>query len=90
MATKKPRILLTLGEELLKRIDDFRFENRFNTRSEAIRHLLMAGLESFKSKTQRAKLTGKWMMNKAKKQEALQYSIQRPRRKVDFEKKEKP
>jgi len=44
MPTEKPKILLTLDENLLKRIDDFRFENRFNTRSEAIRRLIEEGL----------------------------------------------
>lgn len=45
MATNKPRILLTLDEDLLKRIDDYRFENRINTRSEAMRRLLKIALE---------------------------------------------
>ena len=47
MATKKPRILLTVEEELLERIDDFRFGNRINTRSEAIRRLIAEGLEKY-------------------------------------------
>ena len=46
MTTKKPQVLLTLDEELLKRIEDFRFENRINTRSEAIRVLIRKGLET--------------------------------------------
>ncbi|SHI55540.1 hypothetical protein SAMN02745216_00139 [Desulfatibacillum alkenivorans DSM 16219] len=46
MATNKPRILLTLDEDLLKRIDDYRFENRINTRSEAMRRLIKIGLEA--------------------------------------------
>jgi metal-responsive CopG/Arc/MetJ family transcriptional regulator len=31
MPTEKPRYTITLDEELLKKIDDFRFENRYPT-----------------------------------------------------------
>ena len=44
MPTEKQRILITLDEDLLKRIDDFRFENRINSRSEAVRRLIEEGL----------------------------------------------
>ena len=37
MATDKPRIMLTLTEELIEEIDDYRYENRIPARSEAIR-----------------------------------------------------
>jgi metal-responsive CopG/Arc/MetJ family transcriptional regulator len=47
MATKKPQILLTVDEILLKRIEDFRFEKRINTRSEAIRRLLDESLKKY-------------------------------------------
>jgi metal-responsive CopG/Arc/MetJ family transcriptional regulator len=47
MATDKPRILLTLDEKLLERIDDYRFENRINSRSEAIRSLISEGLKKY-------------------------------------------
>jgi metal-responsive CopG/Arc/MetJ family transcriptional regulator len=47
MVTKKPRILLTVDEKLLNRVDDFRFENRINTRSEAIRRLLEEALKKY-------------------------------------------
>jgi metal-responsive CopG/Arc/MetJ family transcriptional regulator len=46
MATKKPQILLTLDDELLGRIEDYRYENRIPTRSEAIRTLIKNGLKS--------------------------------------------
>lgn len=46
MPTEKPKIIFVMEENLLKRIDDFRFENRVNSRSEAIRQLIEAGLES--------------------------------------------
>lgn len=48
MPTKKPILNFAVEEELLKRIDDFRFENRFYTRSEAIRHLIEKALSEYK------------------------------------------
>ena len=50
MATDKPRILLTLDEDFLERIDDFRFENRIASRSEAIRKLIDKSLKDYESK----------------------------------------
>jgi metal-responsive CopG/Arc/MetJ family transcriptional regulator len=50
MERKSPAISITLPEELLKRIDDFRFDNRFNNRSEAIRHLIEKALKEFEKK----------------------------------------
>jgi metal-responsive CopG/Arc/MetJ family transcriptional regulator len=44
MPTDKPKILITLDNDLLNRIDDFRFGNRINSRSEAIRFLIEKGL----------------------------------------------
>jgi len=44
MPTQKPKILITLEE-------DFRFENRINSRSEAIRRLIEKGLKSSEGKT---------------------------------------
>jgi len=46
MATKKPQVLLTLDDELLARIEDYRYENRIPTRSETIRTLIKNGLKS--------------------------------------------
>ena len=40
MPSKKPLLSFVIDEELLKRIDDFRFANRFPTRSGAITWLL--------------------------------------------------
>lgn len=45
MATQKPQILLTIDDNLLRRIDDFRFDTRVNSRSEAIRQLIEEGLK---------------------------------------------
>jgi len=45
MPTDKPKIIFAMAEDLLKRIDDYRFENRINSRSEAIRRLIEEGLK---------------------------------------------
>ena len=50
MITKKPRILITIDNDLLKHIDDFRYENRIPSRSEAIRRLLNEALKKYKKK----------------------------------------
>lgn len=44
MPTEKPKIIFVADEELLKRIDDYRFANRINSRSEAIRKLIEQSL----------------------------------------------
>jgi metal-responsive CopG/Arc/MetJ family transcriptional regulator len=54
MATEKPRILLTVNEELLDRIDDYRYGNRIPTRSEAIRQLIEESLKRFEKKVGKA------------------------------------
>lgn len=48
MATDKPRIMLTLTEELMEEIDDYRYENRIPARSEAIRQLIKEALTKYK------------------------------------------
>jgi len=50
MPTEKPKIILVMEDDLLKRIDDYRFENRVNSRSEAIRQLIEAGIEAWAKK----------------------------------------
>ncbi len=50
MPTEKPKILITFDEDLLKRIDDYRFENRINSRSEAIRRLIEEALSKVAKK----------------------------------------
>lgn len=44
MPTDKPIITLAIDEELRNRVSDFRFDNRINTQSEAIRILIEEGL----------------------------------------------
>jgi hypothetical protein len=45
MASKKPFIDFIIEPELLKRVDDFMFENRFRTRAAAFKWLIKKALE---------------------------------------------
>ncbi|ALY08106.1 hypothetical protein BhaS171_00050 [Bacillus phage vB_BhaS-171] len=42
----KPIINITIDEELLKKVEDFQFDNRIKNRSEAIRLLILKAMES--------------------------------------------
>lgn len=48
MATKRPRYMISVDEEMFNAIEDFRFERRFQTRSEATTELIRLGLEQLK------------------------------------------
>lgn len=48
MATDKPRYTVSVDKELFQQIEDFRFEHRFQTRSEATVELIKLGLEKIK------------------------------------------
>lgn len=52
MPTKKPRYCITVDDEMLKEIDDFRFNNRYNSRSQATLELIRLGLEALKKNKQ--------------------------------------
>lgn len=45
MPTEKHRFTVIVDEELLKEIDDFRFENRYPSRSAATIDLIRRGIE---------------------------------------------
>jgi len=45
MPTEKPRYTVIVDDELLKKIDDFRFDNRYASRSAATLELIRLGLE---------------------------------------------
>ena len=49
MATDKTRYTVSVDNAMFQQIEDFRFENRFQTRSEATVELIRLGLESLKS-----------------------------------------
>lgn len=44
--TEKPRFSITLDDELLDKVEDFRHEKRISTRSQAIVKLIEMGLDS--------------------------------------------
>lgn len=46
MPTQKPRFTVIVDDELLNQIDDFRFENRYPSRSAAALELIRLGLET--------------------------------------------
>lgn len=45
MSTNKPRYTVSVDDEMFKQIEDFRFEHRYQTRSEATVELIRLGLE---------------------------------------------
>ena len=45
MPTEKPRYTIIVDDDLLRQIDDFRFENRFPSRSAATLDLIRRGIE---------------------------------------------
>lgn len=54
MPTEKPRYTITLDEEMLKKIDDFRFENRFPNRTQATLELIRIGIEALEEQQKKA------------------------------------
>ncbi len=46
MSTTRPRYTVSVDDDLFKQIEDFRFENRFQTRSEATVELIRLGLQT--------------------------------------------
>ena len=55
MPTKKPRYTVIVDEELLKEIDDFRFENRYPSRSAATLALIRLGMKALKIEQEQKK-----------------------------------
>lgn len=55
MATDKSRYTVSVDTEMFKKIEDFRFDNRFSTRSEATVELIRRGLESLEEEHKRSK-----------------------------------
>ncbi len=53
MPTEKPRYTVIVDEELLKEIDDFRFENRYPSRSAATLELIRRGIDALKKEQRR-------------------------------------
>ena len=45
MPTDKPRFTIIIDEELLKRLEDYRFEHRCPNRTQAVLELMRKGLD---------------------------------------------
>jgi len=50
MPTKQKILNFAVDSDFMKRLDDFRFDNRINTLSEAIRRLLDEALKKYEKK----------------------------------------
>lgn len=48
MPTEKPRITVVVDDDMMQQIEDFRFENRFPSRSAAMVELIRLGIEQIK------------------------------------------
>lgn len=48
LPTNKPRYTITVDEDLLKEIDDFRFENRYPSRAAATLDIIKLGMKAIK------------------------------------------
>jgi len=59
MPTEKPRYTITVDEELLKKIDDFRFEKRYQSRTAATIDLIKLGVEAFEKNQSNKEKGGK-------------------------------
>ena len=46
MPTNNPRFCITVSSEMLAEIDDYRFENRISSRSQATVELIQRGLDA--------------------------------------------
>ena len=53
MPTEKPRYTVIVDNELLGKIDDFRFEKRFASRSAATLELIRLGMEALAKQEER-------------------------------------
>ena len=51
MVAQNPKVLITLNDKLIESVDDYRYENRIPSRSEAIRRLLEEALKKYEKKT---------------------------------------
>lgn len=58
MATDRARYTVSLDDELFNRVEDFRFEHRYQTRSEATVELIRLGLEAVEKKDKKSASKG--------------------------------
>ena len=58
MPKDRTKKLITFDNDLIEQIDDYRFDNRLDSRSEAVRQLIKAGLKKKASKKKGSKKKG--------------------------------
>ena len=59
MATTKPFLGINIDADLLKRIDDFRYNNRISSRAKAVEKIVRAGMDALASEYPELDLTMK-------------------------------
>lgn len=59
MATNRPRYTVSVDDDMFEKIEDFRFEQRFQTRSQATVELIRLGLEAVEQGKGKKKGEGK-------------------------------
>lgn len=64
MPTKKPRYTVIVDEKLLKEIDDFRFGNRYPSRSAATLELIRLGMKQLNKEQTKQEKTQKNIIDK--------------------------
>jgi Arc/MetJ-type ribon-helix-helix transcriptional regulator len=52
MATERPRFMMSVPEKLFQQIEDFRFENRYQARSDAVNELLRIAFDYLKEQAE--------------------------------------
>lgn len=52
MPTDRPRLMVVVDDEMLKKIDDLRFEKRYASRSQLMYKLLRLGIETMEQMQQ--------------------------------------
>lgn len=72
MVTSKPMTTIIFDDEMFRRIDDFRFNNRFSSRSQAVLFLIRAGMDALKEEYPELDLNTK--LETGKKAKAIQLS----------------
>ena len=54
MPTNKPRFSIAIDDDLLKAVDDYKFENRIKSQNQAINDLVRAGLDELRAQREYA------------------------------------
>lgn len=69
MATKRPRYTVSVDDKLFDAIENFRFVNRFQTRSEATVELIKLGMKQLKKEQEESKTEHEKKPNQTESQE---------------------